>query len=67
MALNGIKTLQARLERLEQKLLPPEPLLISVEFRAIDGYGRVVEHFAPSLEVEPDLVLRIAPHDHFTL
>ena len=66
MALN-LRTIATRIERLEQQLLPPEPLWVSVQYIAIDGAGRVVERFAPSIEVEPDVVLRIAPHDHFTM
>ena len=66
MALN-LRGIATRIERLEQQLLEPEPVQVSVEFRAIDGYGRVVETFPPSRDVEPDMVLRIAPHDHFTM
>ena len=52
-----------RVKKLEEMLAPArEAISVSVEYRAIDGYGRVVERFAPSIEVEPDVVLRIAPH-----
>ena len=61
MALN-LRGIATRIERLEQQLLPPEPLQVSVRYTSIDGAGRVVETFPPSLEAPPDVVVRIAPH-----
>ena len=61
MALNGIKTLQARLERLE-RLLPPEPVPVMVEINRVSPEREQLGH----VRLEGDtLVLRIAPH--FTL